>query len=287
MPQALNDLILLSVNRDPNSRFQTAEAFRNALGSVMGAVAAPTIPVPPPAAPAVSQEPPPARKSNRAIWATIGALCCVGILVAAIQFGPWKKAAADSPSATQQPHPAQTEQPAPAPPPAAPAEPAPVAQTPQVTAPPAAPPESPRVSAVPKPVRPTVKPPAGNVAPTPPAAVPAAPAAPQAPPQSAAVPPPSQPDLAVQRAEMQKVRESLSMLSARSISIHSTLQNLQRSQAASGLGLRGDWLQSATMMDSFLRGANDALAAGDAATARDLMEKGERQVEKLEKALNK
>jgi hypothetical protein len=86
---------------------------------------------------------------------------------------------------------------------------------------------------------------------------------------------------------MQKVRESLSMLSARSISIHSTLQNLQRSQAASGLGLRGDWLQSATLMDSFLRGANDALAAGDAATARDLMEKGERQVEKLEKALNK
>ena len=88
-------------------------------------------------------------------------------------------------------------------------------------------------------------------------------------------------------AELQKVRESLAMLGARATSIHSTLQNLQRSQAASGLGMRGDWVQSASLMDSFLRGADDALRAGDAASAKDLMEKGERQVEKLEKALNK
>jgi hypothetical protein len=99
--------------------------------------------------------------------------------------------------------------------------------------------------------------------------------------------PPPQPDLSAHRAELQKTRESLAMLSARAVSIHSTLENLQRSQAASGLGLRGDWLQSATLMDSFLRGANDALSSGDAAAARDLMDKGERQVEKLEKALNK
>jgi hypothetical protein len=77
------------------------------------------------------------------------------------------------------------------------------------------------------------------------------------------------------------------VLSARANSIHTTLSNLQRSQAASGLGLRGDWLQAATLMDSFLRGSSDALAAGDAASAKDLMEKAERQVEKLEKALNK
>ena len=58
-------------------------------------------------------------------------------------------------------------------------------------------------------------------------------------------------------------------------------------QQHSGLGLRGDWLTSANLMDSFLRGANDALGAGDAASAKDLMEKAERQVDKLEKALNK
>ena len=46
-------------------------------------------------------------------------------------------------------------------------------------------------------------------------------------------------------------------------------------------------MQAASLMDSFFTGSNDALAAGDAAAAKDLMEKGERQLEKLEKALNK
>ena len=40
-------------------------------------------------------------------------------------------------------------------------------------------------------------------------------------------------------------------------------------------------------MDTFFQGSNDALNAGDAAAGKDLMEKGERQLEKLEKALNK
>jgi hypothetical protein len=86
---------------------------------------------------------------------------------------------------------------------------------------------------------------------------------------------------------MQKARESLIKLSARATSIHSTLDNLQRRQAASGYGLRGDWLQAASLMDSYLSGSNEALAAGDAATAKDLMEKAEKQVEMLERALNK
>lgn len=86
---------------------------------------------------------------------------------------------------------------------------------------------------------------------------------------------------------MLKHREALAMLGARATSIHSTLDNLRRAQAASGLGLRGDWLQSATLMDSFLSGSNNALAAGDAVAAKDLMEKAERQIDKLEKALNK
>ena len=106
-----------------------------------------------------------------------------------------------------------------------------------------------------------------------------------------AAPPPGpvapSPELAARRAELQKVRESLVMLQARTSSIHTTLDGIRRSQAASGLGLRSDWAQAASLMDSFFQGANDALNAGDAAAARDLMEKSERQVEKLEKALNK
>ena len=108
LPQALNDLILLSVTREPDLRFQTADAFRNALKSVSEATllmdtrqpAAVTPATPTPAANAAAAAPPvTARvaKSNRALWATLGALCFVVVLVGAIQFGPWKKAAADSP----------------------------------------------------------------------------------------------------------------------------------------------------------------------------------------------
>jgi hypothetical protein len=86
---------------------------------------------------------------------------------------------------------------------------------------------------------------------------------------------------------LQKVRESIVLLSARASSIHATLQNMQRSQAATGLGMRSDWLQSATLIDSYLQGSSDALNAGDAAAAKDLMEKSERQIERMEKALNK
>jgi len=93
--------------------------------------------------------------------------------------------------------------------------------------------------------------------------------------------------LSAQRAELQKIRISLATMGARSASVHSTLQNIQARQAASGLGLRGDWLQASSLMDTFFQGAGEALSAGDATAAKDLMEKGERQLEKLEKALNK
>ena len=91
--------------------------------------------------------------------------------------------------------------------------------------------------------------------------------------------------MSARRAELQSLRESLVKLSARATALHSTLQNLQRSHAASGLSLRRDWIEAASLMDSFLQGSNDALSAGDAAPARDLMAKAERQIERLESAL--
>ena len=76
-------------------------------------------------------------------------------------------------------------------------------------------------------------------------------------------------------------------MSARAVGVHGTLDGIQKRQAASGLGMRSDWVQASSLMDTFFQGANDALNAGDVPAARDLMEKGERQLEKLEKALNK
>jgi septation ring formation regulator EzrA len=91
----------------------------------------------------------------------------------------------------------------------------------------------------------------------------------------------------VNNQEVQELRDQWTQLDARADSVRSTLQNLQRSQASQGLGLRGDWLQTSKLMDSFLQQANSALAGGDPASAKHAMEKAERQVETLEKALHK
>ena len=315
MPQPLSDLILLSVNREADSRFQSAEAFRNALIGVMGmwptAVApppvpagvhaghAPPLPMPPPP-PQHAQGPPqaqPAPKGNRALWATVGALVCVGVLAAAIEFGPWRKVAADiSPApparvveASPDPTPVPPAAAAPDPTPSAPVQ--PVADVPSQPAAPAgrtqhspvaaAPRQSDRGGAAPGASAPAAAP--REVASSPPISGQPPPAA-VPPPQA---PPPQQPDMSAQRAAMQKAREQMIQLSARATSIHSTLDAMQRSQAASGYGLRGDWVKAAALMDSYLNGSNEALAGGDASGARDFMEKCEKQVEMLERALNK
>ncbi|MCU1233617.1 MAG: serine/threonine protein kinase, partial [Candidatus Solibacter sp.] len=283
VPQALNDLIMISVTREPDRRFQTAEAFRNALKSVSEAtfvMDSPHVrPVtrvadPPPIAASVPGAPPP-QKSHRALWATVGALCFVAVLVGAIQFGPWKKAAADSPPPQATPAPQQQLVIKEAPVPSSPAAEVPPASTASIPSP--------------TPAQAIIKPQRQSTQASP---VPAAPMQ-QAPIQQAPIqqqPAAPQPDVAAQqshRAELQKVRESVVLASARVNSIHSALDGIRRSQAASGLGMRSDWQQAASLMDSFLQGANDALAAGDAAAAKDFLEKSERQLEKLEKALNK
>jgi hypothetical protein len=55
LPQLLNDVILMSVAKDANARFQTAGAVRNALSSLVSE------PKPAAAAPAPAQQKPPLR----------------------------------------------------------------------------------------------------------------------------------------------------------------------------------------------------------------------------------
>jgi eukaryotic-like serine/threonine-protein kinase len=316
LPPSLNDLILLSVNREADARFQSAEAFRNALITAMGmwktAVASgpgaawvpspPPVPVagqaahappPPPQHPQQAYQPPPpqqAQKGSRALWATAGALCCVAVLVAAIEFGPWRKVAANFSPATQTP--VVTPAPDPTVVPASPTTSEPAASAPAASAP------APVADVPHQPVPPAQKPPRTPVESAPPRVPPQVAAAPPVsaqpapvytPPPAAAPPPqaPAQPDVTAQRVALQQARESLIELSARVTSIHSTLDALQRSQAASGYGLRGDWVRAAALMDSYLNGSNDAVASGDAATAKNLLEKCGKQVEMLERALNK
>src|SRR5207302_4188627 len=83
LPQSLNDVIMMSVLRDPNERFQTAAAFRNALANVAMELKAEVHAIEPPKPvqllepprPAQLLEPPkPAQtRSRRGLWMGLGA----------------------------------------------------------------------------------------------------------------------------------------------------------------------------------------------------------------------
>ncbi len=299
LPQELNDAILMAVAKDPAMRFQTAGAFRAALGSVLPAKqAAPILQTGPrPPAPAIT--PPPAApvplamvsakpKGKRGLWMAAGALAAALGAIAAIEFGPWKDTKAQSaPSQAQasqarapQSAPAQADTIPPAPEPAPPAIVAPSEQvrvvptrkTPQQVA-------SQAVAGTPAPMQPQAAPPVTQ------------PVAPPTPVQQQTVqqaPKPAEPQPAMpSRAEVMASRERRAQLDARASGIRTSLQSLQRSQAASGLNLSARFTEPASLMDTYLKAASDALHDNDLTSAKDFMDKAERQVEILEKLLNR
>jgi len=309
MPQGLNDVILMSVSKSPDARFQTAGAFRNALGAVVAppvaqpvaqpvatppvqavasAASAKTVTMPGPTAPA---------KSKRGVWMALGAIAAVAVLVAAVQFGPWKGGKAASPPAS----PVVSENPAaPAVTPPQPAPSQPAVETPVVTQPAA------QVSSIPqKPVETpsttTVKPrPSVAAAQRPPLSQPQQQSVQQQPiqmppqqpaqsaPQVSAPQPVTTPPVEAgpSRAELQKVRESLALLNNRASSVRSSMDSLKRAQAAQGFNIGSQYTSPAGMMETYLNGANDALNARDLGAAKDFAAKAERQIETLEKLLH-
>jgi serine/threonine-protein kinase len=128
LPSELNEIILMAIAKDPAQRFQTADAFRNALGSVpvtgsapvpQAALDAPTVtsmaavfppptpaaavpsrPVsapaaslknastPPPAATPVPMPPPTRSTGHRGLYMTLGALIVLAVLVVAGIYVP-------------------------------------------------------------------------------------------------------------------------------------------------------------------------------------------------------
>ena len=290
LPQGLNDVILLSMAKDPNARFQTARAFRNALTSVVqapaqaAAAAAPVAAFAPAEAPgAIEPAKPAAKGGRRGLWMGIGAVAAVLAVVAAIEFGPWRGSkAAPQPEAPSIP-PVVTQAPAavetlPVQPVAAPA----AAETPPVQ--PVAMP-APQVSKSPSRVaaRPQTSPAGGPPAQS---ALPPVEQAPPPPVQEIPAPVPArQAERAPSRAELQAAREDLAMLNVRAETIQTGLQSLRRSQAASGLNLRADMQQASSMMNAYLQGATDAFNANDLAAAKSLMDKAEAQIDKLENFL--
>ena len=281
LPQLLNDVILMSVAKDANARFQTAGALRNALSNVaadlkpVAALPAPAAAGRPVAAPPVSQ--PVQTRSRRGLWMGLGAVAAVLAIVALVAIAPWKGTGAA---------PAKIASPAAQPPVSEP--PAPVAAQP-LSQPSSQPEPQPQMPAAPvsTPVGASPRVPSR----TPGVAKSAAPAGSQPAAQAPVVqqPAPQQPAApkGPSRAELQEVRESLALVGVRAAGIRTSLQSVQRSQAASGMNLRGDMQSAASQMNTYLDGAEAALNAGDVAQARSFLEKAEPQVQKLEKFLNR
>lgn len=213
----------------------------------------------------------------------IGAVVTAIVVVALIQFGPFKKTTAAPQSAN--PAPVQT---------AAPPmqQPAPVQQAAPQTPTPANPePVAPPVQQAPPATQPAI----GRAAKSTPRgqSLPGQPQANQPPVQSAQpmapveAPPRQAAPAGPSREELQAIREQLVMLNTRASGIHTSLDSLRRAQAAGGMNLRGDMQEASGLMTSYLEGAHEALNAGDASSARSFMDKAERQIEKLEKFLNR
>jgi hypothetical protein len=301
LPPALSEIILMSLEKDPAQRFQTADAFRAALLSVRGSgqtVAQPAVPIatvaaaasfaPAAAAPVAVAPPPPATRSHRGLYIALGSLATIAVLIAAAtQIPKFRRTAAESAPAATVSAPAQsppTATPSPAP---APAETQPASQPPVET--PAA-----VQSAAPASRAPAPKTAAQPVRRGAPAAAVSAPAQqpveqpvsrpPQVPPQVSQTPAASAVD-AAKAEQLQKIHEQEMLLGIRAGTVKASLDTLRSAQARSGLGLRADMAASAQRMEYFLDETEAALKRGDAPAAQRNLDLAEKEVSKLEKFL--
>jgi len=301
LPAALNEIILTSIAKSAEERFQSADAFRNAISSVLqtlqdaktvvvsptavtasGAVPAAymkplqTTPVPtraataaaPAVAPASTKMPiadlPPRPTSNRGLYMALGALVVVAVLVAAGIYLPGRgkgSVAAEGSGA-----PTKTAEPAPTPAPApAPSQ----ATTPVPTPAPeeAAPPPAPAVVETPR-KRVLANSSVDNGA----AAAAAA----------------AQKEQAAELArQLDEVEHQIDQLTARAGGVSSSLDNLKRQQAASGYGLRGDMAEHESSMKLNLSKAQNAIEHNDLDRAKRYAAAAESDVDALEKFLGR
>ncbi|MDR3717177.1 MAG: protein kinase [Bryobacteraceae bacterium] len=303
LPDALNAVVLMSIEKDPAKRFQTADAFRTALMSVVPHAAASASQGAPQAAPrpapvpfSAPMTPPPAQPAvtaqaggHRGRYLILGSVVTLAVLVVAGTQAPkfWHKSqpAEASPAPVSVPAANSDSQAAP-----------PVTE-PVQQAPAQAVPATPQSSMEQHPQQRTAsspRPQAGQ-----PASKPAATqqgvqtqaqpsnqpiqqsAPPPAPAAQAAAPAISAADAAA----LNEAREQLPQLEIRASAVRSGLESLQRSQSKQGLNLRTDIVATAQRMDFQLNAAGDALKRGDAASAKKSLDAAEHAVSKLESFL--
>jgi eukaryotic-like serine/threonine-protein kinase len=87
--------------------------------------------------------------------------------------------------------------------------------------------------------------------------------------------------------ELEELERQMDQLASRAGSVHGSLDNLRRQQAAQGLGLRGDIATTQERMDTYLGKAQAAMRQEDARGCKKEMELAEPEIEKLEKFLGR
>jgi serine/threonine protein kinase len=293
LPPALNEIILLAIAKDPAARFQSAEAFRNALSRVVPVAPQPSNaaahadtdrtvtsinPLPPTATMlpvqtvtastiSVRQPQPPPAASQPGMATTVapppsashrGLYMAVGallLLMVLAAAGMYSRNADARREASHASAPTTQDAASPAAPAPQTAAPAPDTSTQPAAETPAPPPATPPVK---------VK---AHAATPPPQAVPD----PNAPPPI----------------DLDALEHEIDQISARAGSVNSGLDGLRAQQARDGYGLRGDIAQRQESMKLNVQKAQDAITHGDGVRAKRYTDLANADIEALEKFLGR
>ena len=286
LPAALNDIILMAIAKDPGQRFQTADAFRGALGAVAAPVPAPaSMPTQVVSAGAPPVRPAAAVKNNRGLYMAIGSVATIVVLaVAAMQAPRFFRGSQAVSAVPAKPAPASPQSPV------QPVEKTPAAvehANPAPAAPPAIthrtdnPPKM--IAQAPAPTSAVPVPASSSRAVTLAAESEAAEA--QAEPVAQQQAPPARP--AAAQPDLTSHREMMMLLGTRANSVKSSLNSMREQQARQGLNLRQDISTAEQRMEFYLDDAVEALRAADAARAKKSLESAERAIETIEKFLGR
>ncbi len=299
LPSGLSEIIMQALEKDPARRFQSADAFRNALlhvyepdrAAAFAAQATEASQSKVGVAPATRAQ---ARGLRRALWIAVGAVIAIIVIVAvAIQIPKFRQTTAETTpiQATQESVEATTQLPEMVPLPA-PAE----QQAAEIASPAskseAIPESGPAVrteSSSPSQYKPASKPTPSKILSSKQPAV-EIPVGLDTQPESVvrSVSPVTVPseDAAV-AAQLDEVRKQMDLLGIRMQTVKESVENLRRQQAASGLGLRGDIAESAQRMEYYYGQAEAAHKKRDIEAAKKNLDLAEREVSKLERFLGR
>jgi serine/threonine protein kinase len=305
VPPGLSDVIVMALAREPQARFQSAEAMQAALASVVGpaipapaaaAIVTPPLPrsavvSPPVSAPVAASSAPSA--SRRGLYMTLGSLATLVVLALAAVEGPkyLRARAGGNAVNSQTPPPAvvqapQTPSPSPSSTQESPAA-TPIPTEAPVSQPSRSEPGRPQPGTSKKPIsRPNAGQPAAGQQSAPPSqALPVQqpqtqPPVPQKEVQSPPAPHPEQ-------AELNELRERYNELGIRAEAARGGLSSIQQQMASQGLGLRGDIKDAELRMNVQLNAASNSLGAGDVEGTRRQLQYAETAIRTIEKFLGR